>query len=393
MNVNLTSATESSKITKGVTDKTTVSDEATEAEGFFAKLTAMLKGESKSELKSVDSASGKAAEQVSSEDAEVLEGGKAQSTDALLSGADAELEGEASEVEASSELTAKESQESAVAVPKELEKFIENSDELESSSQQVKQTVAESEALLGRLEQANKTLQAKDGNSLPPQDADLASETAALDGKSSLSDDVMVAQTTHSTDGEALQAVAAQAPTSEQPINAESLPNQTANGVQTEQTNSAELASSEQAPTISEAELAAAHASQVNVVSGAKTTSQDTDELGLASPETEQQGEPTVSGDGEVIAPAIAWSSNGAVATDDISKQMVETDLLHKQTHKPVTNAAQLQAGVAATVTNGATNSQVANPAVSGTPTGALTPATPMDLSAAAQLQLMLRQR
>ncbi|WP_162046857.1 flagellar hook-length control protein FliK [Vibrio taketomensis] len=149
MNVNTTSVTESTKAIKGSIDKSSSEEAGSESVGFFAQLAAMMKGGSKSEV--TDSEASKSDGVTDTE-----------ATAAQLSETSAEVSSDLMDVDglADGELNS------------ELETSAENSDvktsnKADGSEVEVEKTVAESEALLGRLDQANKALQSKDGNGLP----------------------------------------------------------------------------------------------------------------------------------------------------------------------------------------------------------------------------------
>ncbi|EGU37124.1 flagellar hook-length control protein FliK [Vibrio sp. N418] len=196
MNVNLSPSTEVTKATKGVVDGQATTTESSEDEGFFAKLTAFIKGESKADTTKADVAKGEAEAKVNAEvaaDAEVeaasvtTEQGDevmmlddASSEQALLDG-DALGTGEQQKAQKSA---TDDGEHNATSIPPQLEKFIEKPS---SDLAQVEQALAENQQFLGRLDQSVKSLQAKDGKPLPPQEATaLEADVELIDGQATL---------------------------------------------------------------------------------------------------------------------------------------------------------------------------------------------------------------
>ena len=196
MNVNLSPSTEVTKATKGVVDGQATTTESSEDEGFFAKLTAFIKGESKADTTKADVAKGEAEAKVNAEvaaDAEVEAASAtteqadeamtlddASSEQALLDG-DALGTGEQQKAQKSA---TDDGEHNATSIPPQLEKFIEKPS---SDSAQVEQALAENQQFLGRLDQSVKSLQAKDGKPLPPQDATaLDADVELIDGQANL---------------------------------------------------------------------------------------------------------------------------------------------------------------------------------------------------------------
>ncbi|MGF1911087.1 flagellar hook-length control protein FliK [Vibrio kasasachensis] len=395
MNVNLTSATESTKLTKGGREKTTSSDETSEAEGFFAKLTAMLKGESKAELETTDVAVETNSEETSEDDAVKIDATAGKSTDAVLNSAESEAnlelseEGEAALAKKVSHENAEDGQstnektvgDKAVVIPKELEKFIENADEQKLMSSEVEQTVAESEELLGRLDQSSKALQQVDGNTLPQQQVDQSQQTSSspLPVEETLTTSSVLAL----SDNQTIEANATQA-SELLPAEGESLSVAIEGGVAPagEVVEATEVEAVEVAtPAIQASQIpadqiqangtAVATEGEVTVTQGEVKLNESMDDLNSELSE-------------EAVQPAaIAWQST-STSTNEVTKP-VSDDVLDKQANKPVIHQAaanqQLQANLAAAQTQGT------NQTSSATNASVLTPATPMDLSAVQQLQ------
>ncbi|ANS86060.1 Flagellar hook-length control protein [Vibrio scophthalmi] len=364
MNVNLSPSTEVTKATKGVVDGQATTTESSEDEGFFAKLTAFIKGESKADTTKADVAKGEAEAKVNAEvaaDAEVEvasatteQGDEAMTLDdasseqALLDG-DALGTGEQQKAQKSA---TDDGEHNATSIPPQLEKFIEKSS---SDSAQVEQALAENQQFLGRLDQSVKSLQAKDGKPLPPQDA------TALDADVEL------------IDGQANLMTEAQAP----------IAGQSANVTEDDLTKIDSQHLSEQ----QKAELAALMG---------QTTSQAQAEI--QDPATVDSVDNSViaqdtEGKEKIEGAAIAWNSQASSQTSsgDTAKlgkeevvlkgnaqsaailQQAQNQSQHSAQTPAQTSAAQ--ANNAAAASNGAINAAV------------LTPTAPMDASAAQQLQ------
>lgn len=169
MNINLSSVSESPKVTKATTEGGEASAETSETGGFFSKLAALIKGESGSEEgaakvkqtsadgEEVALTKGEATEK--SVKAEVTEG---QTVDELL--ASEEGDSEAKAVSATSDEGAK------------AEKSVAESGE-EKSPQSAAKIVSENDQVLQRLDSANKALQPNDGKQLPPEEVTAAQNT------------------------------------------------------------------------------------------------------------------------------------------------------------------------------------------------------------------------
>ncbi|NOH78904.1 flagellar hook-length control protein FliK [Vibrio sp. RE86] len=176
MNINLSSVSESPKATKGVASGSDGAEETSESGGFFAKLTAMIKGEGKSEgeVEAVKATQGseevEASFEGSSDDAKVTKAQtEGQSSDELLSSDDESAE--SSKVAADAETAdqnnkSDKSNEAVVA---------------KDSSASAKNIVSENEEVLQRLNESSSALQSKDGKELPPT-KEVKSDS--VDGKS-----------------------------------------------------------------------------------------------------------------------------------------------------------------------------------------------------------------
>ena len=170
MNINLSSVSESPKVTKATTEGGEASAETSETGGFFSKLAALIKGESGSEEgaakvkqtsadgEEVALTKGEATEK--SVKAEVTEG---QTVDELL--ASEEGDSDAKAVSATSDEGAK------------AEKNVAESGE-EKSPQSAAKIVSENDQVLQRLDSANKALQPNDGKQLPPEEVTAAQNTS-----------------------------------------------------------------------------------------------------------------------------------------------------------------------------------------------------------------------
>ncbi|USD33260.1 MULTISPECIES: flagellar hook-length control protein FliK [Vibrio] len=166
MNINLTPASDTPKMSTASSQSVGSSEEAKPSEGFFSKLAAFIKGESGGEKVSdaesmtVESAVGEEeagdGKSVSADEDEVLESGevitkgtKGSSTDELLA-IDQEQNKPASKVKVETEASTKS----------------QSNDSTEGDAEKI---VSENGELLGRLNKASKVLQPKDGNELPQQ--------------------------------------------------------------------------------------------------------------------------------------------------------------------------------------------------------------------------------
>ncbi|WP_418113420.1 flagellar hook-length control protein FliK [Vibrio scophthalmi] len=364
MNVNLSPSTEVTKATKGVVDGQATTTESSEDEGFFAKLTAFIKGESKADTTKADVAKGEAEAKVNAEvaaDAEVEvasvtteQGDEAMTLDdasseqALLDG-DALGTGEQQKAQKSA---TDDGEHNATSIPPQLEKFIEKSS---SDSAQVEQALAENQQFLGRLDQSVKSLQAKDGKPLPPQDA------TALDADVEL------------IDGQANLMTEAQAP----------IAGQSANVTEDDLTKIDSQNLSEQ----QKAELAALMGQTTSQAQAEIQDPATVDSVGNSVIAQDTEGKEKIEG------AAIAWNSQASSQTSsgDVAKlgkeevvlkgnaqsaailQQAQNQSQHSAQTPAQTSAAQ--ANNAAAASNGAINAAV------------LTPTAPMDASAAQQLQ------
>lgn len=360
MNVNLSPSTEVTKATKGVVDGQATTTESSEDEGFFAKLTAFIKGESKADTTKADVAKGEAEAKVNAEvaaDAEVEvasatteQGDEAMTLDdasseqALLDG-DALGTGEQQKAQKSA---TDDGEHNVTSIPPQLEKFIEKSS---SDSAQVEQALAENQQFLGRLDQSVKSLQAKDGKPLPPQDA------TALDADVEL------------IDGQANLMTEAQAP----------IAGQSANVTEDDLTKIDSQNLSEQ----QKAELAALMGQTTSQAQAEIQDPATVDSVGNSVIAQDTEGKEKIEG------AAIAWNSqvSSQTSSGDTAKLGKEEVVLkgnaqsaailqqaqNQSQHSAQTSAAQ--ANNAAAASNGAINAAV------------LTPTAPMDASAAQQLQ------
>lgn len=170
MNINLSSVSESPKVTKATTEGGEASAETSETGGFFSKLAALIKGESGSEegAAKVKQTSADGEEVALTKDeateksvkAEVTEG---QTVDELL--ASEEGDSDAKAVSATSDEGAK------------VEKSVAESGE-EKSPQSAAKIVSENDQVLQRLDSANKALQPNDGKQLPPEEVTAVQNTS-----------------------------------------------------------------------------------------------------------------------------------------------------------------------------------------------------------------------
>ncbi|WP_100753296.1 flagellar hook-length control protein FliK [Vibrio salilacus] len=167
MNINLSSVSDSQKVTQSTPEGGEAATEASESGGFFAKLTALIKGETGKEV------SGEKATSVTSDvDIEVTGEGEVepeavkqasgnQSTDSLLE----ESEAEGSEAKA-----------------------VGKSDE-SSPAPDASKIVSDSDQVLQRLDESNKALQLKDGKELPRQPIAFEEDSAKSVSSEQLTDD------------------------------------------------------------------------------------------------------------------------------------------------------------------------------------------------------------
>ncbi|EGU31517.1 flagellar hook-length control protein FliK [Vibrio scophthalmi] len=360
MNVNLSPSTEVTKATKGVVDGQATTTESSEDEGFFAKLTAFIKGESKADTTKADVAKGEAEAKVNAEvaadaEVEVASATTEQGDEAMMlddaSSEQALLDGDAlgtGEQQKAQKSATDDGEHNATSIPPQLEKFIEKSS---SDSAQVEQALAENQQFLGRLDQSVKSLQAKDGKPLPPQEATaLEADVELIDGQATLMTEAQASiagQSANVTEDDLTK------------INSQNLSEQ----------QKAELAAL-MGQTTSQAQAEIQDPATVDSV-GNSVIAQDTE------------------GKEKIEGAAIAWNSQASSQTSsgDTAKLGKEEVVLkgnaqsaailqqaqNQSQHSAQTSAAQ--ASNAAAASNGAINAAV------------LTPTAPMDASAAQQLQ------
>lgn len=183
MNINLSSVSESPKATKGVASGSDGAEETSESGGFFAKLTAMIKGEGKAEGEADTVKATQGSEEVeassegSSDDVKVTKAQtEAQSSDELLSSDQESTESAKVAADSETEEQSKKPEKSSdVVVAKD-------------SSESAKNIVSENEEVLQRLNESSNALQSKDGKELPPNREaqpvsvdDQSDETATLE--------------------------------------------------------------------------------------------------------------------------------------------------------------------------------------------------------------------
>ncbi len=165
MNINLSSVSESPKVTNATTEGGDATSESSESGGFFSKLAALIKGEGESEGKvdksqATTSAEGEEASVES--DAEVksvkVAATESQSADELLDSEESpSIKSEKSSAEGEVSETAK-----SVVSDKEV---------AQASSQSAEKIVSDNDEVLQRLDHSNKALQPKDGKPLPQDDS------------------------------------------------------------------------------------------------------------------------------------------------------------------------------------------------------------------------------
>lgn len=171
MNVNLTPVSDTPKTSSSASPSVEAGDEAQQSEGFFSKLAALIKGDSGEE---------KVSESDSAKAEQVTEG--EESTKALLEqevSGDEEISGDGDEVAESGKVVAADTDGAAAdellksddSTPKQsiatdLESSAEGKVSVKADGDAEK-IISENEELLGRLNEANKALQPKDGNELP----------------------------------------------------------------------------------------------------------------------------------------------------------------------------------------------------------------------------------
>ncbi|MGD8173337.1 flagellar hook-length control protein FliK [Vibrio sp. TRT 21S02] len=152
MNVNLTPTTETPKVGKVAIESGETSAEPTEEQGFFAKLSAFIKGETtaKGEVSEDSKIEADTASQTNESE---------ESTDALLKQAQAEGEDLPVEVDGDAE-----------SIDVDSAKRLTNENKSEAVDENIDDIMSEGDELLGRLNEANQALKSKDGKALPPED-------------------------------------------------------------------------------------------------------------------------------------------------------------------------------------------------------------------------------
>ncbi|OAJ92951.1 flagellar hook-length control protein FliK [Vibrio bivalvicida] len=168
MNINLSSVSESPKVTKATTEGEGATSESSESGGFFSKLAALIKGESDSEGKvdKSESTTKLEGEDVAVEDGESepisvkASATEGQSTDELLESDDAEsVKSVTSDIEGN----AKEAKKTEVSNTTDVASIDSN----KAASQSAEKIVSENDEVLQRLDHSSKALQPKDGKPLP----------------------------------------------------------------------------------------------------------------------------------------------------------------------------------------------------------------------------------
>ncbi|QJY35608.1 flagellar hook-length control protein FliK [Vibrio europaeus] len=163
MNINLSSVSESPKVTKATTEGGDATSESSESGGFFSKLTALIKGEGESESK-VD----KSQMKVSAEGEEVSVDGESETKSVKVAATESQSADELLESEdspsAKSEKVASQGEVSESAKPTVSDKEV-----VQASSQSAEKIVSDNDEVLQRLEHSNKALQTKDGKPLPQE--------------------------------------------------------------------------------------------------------------------------------------------------------------------------------------------------------------------------------
>lgn len=171
MNVNLTPVSDTPKTSSSASPSVEAGDETQQSEGFFSKLAALIKGDSgEKKVSESDSAKAEQAsdgeestkalleqevsgdEEISIDDGEGAESGKVVAADADGAAADELLKSDDSKQKQSAATDLESSAEGNVSV---------------KADGDADKIISENEELLGRLNEANKALQPKDGNDLP----------------------------------------------------------------------------------------------------------------------------------------------------------------------------------------------------------------------------------
>ncbi|NOJ24357.1 flagellar hook-length control protein FliK [Vibrio coralliilyticus] len=171
MNVNLTPVSDTPKASSSASPSVEAGDETQQSEGFFSKLAALIKGGSgEKKVSESDSAKAEQAsdgeestkalleqevsgdEEISIDDGEGAESGKVVAADTDGAAADELLKSDDSKQKQSAATDLESSAEGKVSV---------------KADGDAEKIISENEELLGRLNEANKALQPKDGNDLP----------------------------------------------------------------------------------------------------------------------------------------------------------------------------------------------------------------------------------
>ena len=171
MNVNLTPVSDTPKTSSSASPSVEAGDETQQSEGFFSKLAALIKGDSgEKKVSESDSAKAEQAsdgeestkalleqevsgdEEISIDDGEGAESEKVVAADADGAAADELLKSDDSKQKQSAATDLESSAEGKVSV------------KVDGDAEKI---ISENEELLGRLNEANKALQPKDGNDLP----------------------------------------------------------------------------------------------------------------------------------------------------------------------------------------------------------------------------------
>lgn len=178
MNVNLTPVSDTPKTSSSASPSVEAGDETQQSEGFFSKLAALIKGDSgEKKVSESDSAKAEQAsdgeestkalleqevsgdEEISIDDGEGAEFGKVVAADTDGAVADELLKSDDSKQKQSAATDLESSAEGKVSV---------------KADGDAEKIISENEELLGRLNEANKVLQPKDGNDLPQKSQLLA---------------------------------------------------------------------------------------------------------------------------------------------------------------------------------------------------------------------------
>ncbi|NOI81454.1 flagellar hook-length control protein FliK [Vibrio tubiashii] len=179
MNINLSSVSESPKVTKATTEGGDATSESSESGGFFSKLAALIKGEGESEGK-VDKSQTKA----SAEGEEVSVDGDSETKSVKVAATESQSTDELLESEespsAKSEKVASQGEESESAKPTVSDKQV-----VQANSQSAEKIVSDNDEVLQRLDHSNKALQPKDGKALPQDNSEqqVVADKSAQDGE------------------------------------------------------------------------------------------------------------------------------------------------------------------------------------------------------------------